>query len=71
LEFGESKQKKKKKKKKKKISGEMVIEVGYALADKKVKSFVQPSLIAHARSKGVNLVWVDIPSRWRSRDHLM
>ncbi len=60
MEFGESKQKKKKKKKKKKMSGEMMIEVGYALADKKVKSFVQPSLIAHARSKGVNLVWVDI-----------
>lgn len=40
-------------------AGEM-FEVGYALAEKKQKSFVQPSLVAHARSKGVNLVPVDM-----------
>ena len=34
--------------------------VGYALADKKVKSFIQPSLVEHAKSKGVNLVRVDM-----------
>lgn len=37
-----------------------MFEVGYALAEKKQKSFVQPSLVAHARSKAVNLVPVDM-----------
>jgi inositol-1,3,4-trisphosphate 5/6-kinase/inositol-tetrakisphosphate 1-kinase len=42
------------------MSGEVALfEVGYALAEKKIRSFVQPSLIDHARSKGVNLVCVD------------
>lgn len=40
-------------------TGEM-FSVGYALAEKKQKSFVQPSLVAHAKSKGVNLVPVDM-----------
>jgi inositol-1,3,4-trisphosphate 5/6-kinase/inositol-tetrakisphosphate 1-kinase len=37
--------------------GEAMV-VGYALADKKVKSFIQPSLVEHAKSKGVRLVRV-------------
>ncbi|KAG0561233.1 hypothetical protein KC19_9G047500 [Ceratodon purpureus] len=41
-------------------SGGEMFEVGYALAEKKQKSFVKPSLIAHAKSKGVNLVCVDM-----------
>lgn len=41
-------------------SGAEMFEVGYALVEKKQRSFVQPSLIAHAKSKGVNLVCVDL-----------
>ncbi|XP_024356898.1 inositol-tetrakisphosphate 1-kinase 1 [Physcomitrium patens] len=40
-------------------TGVEMFDVGYALAEKKQKSFVQPSLIAYAKSKGVNLVCVD------------
>lgn len=42
------------------MSGREMFEVGYALAEKKQRSFVQPSLVAHAKSKGVNLVSIDI-----------
>lgn len=41
-------------------SAEEAFVVGYALAEKKVTSFLTPSLIEHARSKGVNLVAVDM-----------
>lgn len=41
-------------------SGGETMVVGYALADKKVKSFIQASLVEHAKSKGVNLVRVDM-----------
>lgn len=35
-------------------------EIGYALAQKKQRSFVQPSLLAHAKSKNINLVCIDL-----------
>lgn len=34
--------------------------IGYALAPKKVQSFIQPSLVTHARQRGVDLVHVDL-----------
>ncbi|XP_024535849.1 inositol-tetrakisphosphate 1-kinase 1 [Selaginella moellendorffii] len=42
------------------MSGEDRFEVGYALAQKKQKSFVQPSLVEHARSRGIDLVCIDL-----------
>jgi hypothetical protein len=39
--------------------GEAMV-VGYALADKKVKSFIKPPLVEHTKSKGVSLVRVDM-----------
>eukprot|EP00250_Pteridium_aquilinum_P013143 c21157_g2_i1 orf=88-1344(+) len=35
------------------------IKVGYALTAKKTQSFIQPTLVAHARSKGITFVAID------------
>ncbi|CBI26490.3 unnamed protein product, partial [Vitis vinifera] len=34
--------------------------VGYALAPKKVSSFIQPSLVDHAKQRGIDLVRIDL-----------
>lgn len=34
--------------------------IGYALAPKKVQSFIQPSLVNHARLRGIDLVLIDL-----------
>lgn len=39
--------------------GEEIFDVGYAFAEKNHKSFIKPSLLAFAKSKGVNLVCMD------------
>ncbi|VFQ63586.1 unnamed protein product [Cuscuta campestris] len=38
----------------------LVFRVGYALAPKKVQSFIQPSLVNHARERGIDLVPIDL-----------
>ncbi|BBN03605.1 inositol-1,3,4-trisphosphate 5/6-kinase / inositol-tetrakisphosphate 1-kinase [Marchantia polymorpha subsp. ruderalis] len=35
-------------------------DIGYALAQKKQRSFVQPTLISQAKSKGINLICIDV-----------